>query len=478
VNPYEQEYKNMRAELRACREQLLAAEKVVRGIAKRPYTCGAILNTTEDAVTVSCGTALLDCEWPPSVPRDSIGPGTTVAIDAETNAIHHVVGLTPMGATATVTRILSSRHVEVSGDRTVIVPPSLHVRIDDRVVLDFFTKAIIVRNLGRSDTKYIYTDDTKTSWDDIGGQADAKQHLIEAIEEPFRHPDVYRRYGKKPCKGILLYGPPGCGKTSLGKAAATSLAKHHGSDKAGFIYVKGPEILNSFVGESEAGVRRLFQTARAHKEAHGVPAVIFLDEVDALLAKRGGSRALEGMERTIVPQFLSEMDGLDENAALVLLATNLPDTLDAAAVREGRVDRKISVGRPNKDDAIAILRLHLQGRPIALQSDEEFARRAAAIFFSPVNAIAMIRCKSGDDRKFTLGDVASGAALAGVVERATQLAIRRELRGEEPRAVSLEDVQSAIATMTKEEKDVDHESDIETFCEPFKRDVVRVERAA
>src|SRR5262249_7038614 len=153
-------------------------------------------------------------------------------------------------------------------------------------------------------------------------------------EDPILHRDLYRALGQKPLKGILLEGPTGVGKTHLARAMATGVCALHNAKPAesGLLVTKGPELLNKYIGESEAGVRRLFESARRHHKEHGCPAIVLLDEADALLGKRGSTR-WEGMERTIVPQFLAEMDGMEESHAFVVLTTNRADMLDEAILR-------------------------------------------------------------------------------------------------------------------------------------------------
>ena len=154
---------------------------------------------------------------------------------------------------------------------------------------------------------------------DIAGLADAKEQLVEAIELPYTKPEVFAHYNKRPPKGALLYGPPGCGKTLLRiKAAASSIAKIHKKKQmaSGFIYVKGPELLSKWVGQAEESVRELFLRARDHHKKHGYPALLFIDEADAIMPERGSGKSSD-VENTIVPMFLSEMDGLETSHALV-----------------------------------------------------------------------------------------------------------------------------------------------------------------
>jgi len=190
-------------------------------------------------------------------------------------------------------------------------------------------------------------------WADIGGAKDIQQELKEAIEWPLKHPDAFKRIGVKAPKGILLYGPPGTGKTLLAKAVA-------GESESNFILVRGPELLNKFVGESEKGIRKIFEKAR-----QASPSIIFFDELDSLAPRRGISSDSQVTER-VVNTLLSEMDGLEElNDVIVLAATNRPDMIDAALLRPGRFDRLLFVDIPSKEERLDILKIHSKDMPIA-----------------------------------------------------------------------------------------------------------------
>jgi proteasome-associated ATPase len=456
--------------------ELKIAVDRLRAMDEKPVATGTILRVDGDRVLVTTGPQTLEVKKPPAMA--GIEPGRVVRLRTENAAILSVYE-TPLalGAVVVVRNVVDDTLAEVTlgGESRAVVIVGEKPRIGDRVVLDA-THNAIVRNLGRGESSRAFTGDTGVSWDDIGGLAEAKRDLIEAIEEPVREGAIYAKYGRKPVRGILLYGPPGTGKTMLGKAAATALGTLHGAKaRGGFIYVKGPELLNHFVGMSESNIRAVFASARAHQEREGFPAIIFIDEADAIMSKRGASR-LEGMERTIVPQFLAEMDGLEDAGAMVLLATNRADTLDPAIVRDGRIDRKILVRRPNQEEAVDIFTRYLRGRPLRDVDPSELAKAAAADLFNDRHALFTVRTKSGEkDRRFALRELVSGALIAGLVERATQLAIRRE-RGDGAGGLCADDLVGAIASAVEENRSLDHSAELGEFIEAIKADVVGVDR--
>lgn len=273
--------------------------------------------------------------------------------------------------------------------------------------------------------------------------------MIEAIEMPHNNKELFKYYNKKQIKGILLSGPPGCGKTMLGKAAANSLSDTYGKDNArtGFLYVKGPEILNQYVGNTEQTIRDMFYDAKRHKEENGYPAIIFLDEADAILATRGSRNV--GIGNTIVPQFLTEMDGLEESSAIVIIATNRPDVLDPAIVRDGRIDRKVTVTRPDVKNAAVILGMNLKRVPIHKDYEvDTLAEDMAALFYS-------------DDRFISndklLRDVVNGAMLANCVDIAVSSAIRRDMKSKKKTGIVPEDLIAAIERIQMQSHDVKHD---------------------
>ena len=190
---------------------------------------------------------------------------------------------------------------------------------------------------------FIYPVSSSIDWSDVIGNDEAKQALLEAVEARVRNADLYSFYGMAAPRGCLLWGPPGCGKTMFAKAAASALAKLHGNDSE-MLLVNGTSLQSMWVGETEKKIRAFFEFARAYRAKHGRSLVIFIDEADAILPSRNGSVAR--FEISNVSTFLAEMDGLKENAAYVILATNRPEAIDEAILRDGRVSHKVKVERP------------------------------------------------------------------------------------------------------------------------------------
>lgn len=361
-------------------------------------------------------------------------------------------------------------------------------------------------------SRYERSEVEKVEWDDVAGLTEAKAALREAIENPIKHADLYRLYGKRPSKGVLLYGPPGCGKTMLGKAAAYALKQMHGAlvkrkpvaegevtitlngnpfeailrdyrssiafdsstpaseNDSGFFYVKAPEILDAFVGSSERTVRKLFADARAYKKKHGHPAVLFIDEAEAILSHR----RQQSMSATIVPMFLSEMDGFDDAGCFVILATNRPDDLDSAVVREGRIDRKIRIARPDESAAAETFRVHLRGKPSAVDP-----AWCAAELYSSLRVLYQLTYKSDRSGSVVLGDLMSGAAIATLVDRACEVAIGRDVAaGGEMTGLRREDVAAAIDQMEREYRTANHIDDLIRIVEEAGEPVAAVRKAS
>lgn len=325
--------------------------------------------------------------------------------------------------------------VEVEGEtRMALVLDSLkhELKTGIEAVLDP-TGSVIVEILPQEKSPYSHSS-ANVKWDEIGGNEEAKVELKDAISYLRGGSDIFKAYNLTPPKGFLLYGPTGCGKTMLGKAVATDLAD---DGEGSFLYVKAPELLNEYVGVTERRIRALFASAKSHKERTGKTCVIFIDECDALLQKRGTGVSSD-IEKTIVPTFLTEMDGLDESAALVILATNRADALDTAIIRDGRIDRKILIDRPKQEHAAEIIKLNLDGLPFAEgETMDMLVEAGTSILF---------------DTEHRISKNVSGALIAGAISRAKTLAIRRDVENKEVGGIKMEDV--AIAFLKAEQEHV------------------------
>ncbi len=308
-------------------------------------------------------------------------------------------------------------------------------------------------------------------YEDVGGLAKEVEQVTDAVELPFLHPALFREYRLAPPKGVLLYGPPGCGKTMIAKAVANSIAQkvRHGSGRetrSYFLHVKGPELLNKYVGESERYVREVFAKAR-EKAATGNPVIVFFDEMDALFRTRGSGISSD-IESTIVPQFLAEIDGVEQlNNVIVIGASNRQDLIDPAVLRPGRLDVKVKIPRPEKASARDIFARYLVGDlPFAKEELDRHAqdRHAVAAHLIDVTVEAMyaaseanrfleVTYATGEKDVLHFKDFSSGALIEGVVSRAKKAAVKRAIRTGET-GLREEDFLRAIREEFKEHEDL------------------------
>ncbi|HJW98504.1 MAG TPA: CDC48 family AAA ATPase [Candidatus Bathyarchaeia archaeon] len=255
------------------------------------------------------------------------------------------------------------------------IPPSVLEKM--QVTMEDFVNAY--KEITPTAMREVYIEIPTVHWEDIGGLDEVKEDLREAVEWPLKTPEIFTRLGIKPPKGILLYGPPGCGKTLLGKAVATESA-------ANFITIKGPEIFSKWVGESEKAIREVFRKARM-----AAPAVIFFDEIDSLVPRRGLGFSDSGVSERVISQLLTEMDGLVTLEDIVVVAaTNRPDMVDPAVLRPGRFDRLIYVPEPDEKSKLQIFKIYTKNMP--LKKDVELSLLvAAAKYFSGADIEALCR---------------------------------------------------------------------------------------
>ncbi len=533
-------------EIAQLRGQVRSLTEFLEGAQRAPAPLAAVLAIDEHRTTIVGGPGTIEIGTPKleSI-RDKLRVGAMVHIDPKTSAIVDVADAPPLvGPPRLVERIVEPGLIEVEGGGRMLVrcdpdkPPAVgdvvmldpmgfvvvknlgpmpesgpqlvHVvkaivgdraeleinggtvlmpfdgeppAVGERVAVSSTARRRIVGRLGKPPLRETPPIETGVTWDDIGGNEQAKRELRDAIEVPVLHAETYKAFGRRRPKGALLCGPSGTGKTMLARAAATAVATLYGAKWApsGFISVRGPEVLSKWVGESERQIRELFETARRHKSEHGYPAIIFFDEADGLLAKRGSGR-FEGIERTIVPALLAEMDGLlDDGSAFVLCATNRPDMLDPAVVRDGRLDIKVHVRRPTQSEAIDICAKHLRGRPLVDIDHGQAAIRAAEELFAQRHVLYRLRTKSGKgDARFTLGDLASGAACAGLVERATEQAFRRALARpkDRDRGVTAADLAAAADELCAAQRALDHTADLREAVDKLGDDFRSLEKAS
>ncbi|MGE0002677.1 MAG: AAA family ATPase [Fimbriimonadaceae bacterium] len=437
---------------------------------------GTYLGSDKDGLaTVTLGDSEFVVTVDPKIDPAVLEPGTRVRLN-EAYAVVGVVEPCPIGGLAKVAEVLEDDRLQLGSEmdgapgRVVGRAKPLEgkkVRSGDHVLLDPTSRLAVEHFSRKASSEYFVEEVPDMPWESIGGQDKAIETIREVIELPMLHPELFSKFQKTPPKGVLLYGPPGCGKTMIGKAIAYNLANRY-SEKLGrevkdcFLHVSGPKILNMWLGETERFVREIFSTAR-ERAKEGEIVVIFLDEAESILRTRSTGR-MTNINNTVVPQFCAEMDGIVglENVVTVL-TSNRPDYIDPAVLRPERIDRKVKVERPDKNAARQILGLYLtESLPFAegllVEHHEAECVRAFLVeqtvdkLWSAETDTEFVRVtyRSGTSKLLHWRDFVSGALLKSVVDRAKDYAIKRAIDDGSEGGLTLDDMLAALAQEFKE----------------------------
>jgi proteasome-associated ATPase len=447
--------------LREAREQLVTLKEEVDRLGQPPSGYGIFLTRHDDGtVDVFTGGRKLRVSLSPNVEGAELRTGQEVMLNEAMNVVEArgferagdvvmlkellepIDGVTP--------RALVIGHTDE--ERVVFLADSLSdqpLRVGDSLLLES-RSGYVYERIPKSEVEELVLEEVPDiDYSDIGGLSRQIEQIRDAVELPFLHSDLFREYELRPPKGILLYGPPGCGKTLIAKAVANSLAKKVAAangdgdanqGKSYFLNIKGPELLNKYVGETERHIRLVFQRAR-EKASEGTPVIVFFDEMDSIFRTRG-SGVSSDVESTIVPQLLSEIDGVEglENV-IVIGASNREDMIDPAILRPGRLDVKIKIERPDAEAARDIFSKYLTtSLPISPEDLAEHGGSREATIAGMIqrtvermyteseeNRFLEVTYANGDKEVLYFKDFNSGAMLQNIVDRAKKMAIKEQL---------------------------------------------------
>ena len=464
--------------LREAREQILALKEQVEKLSAPPSTFGVFLRQIDDDVAeIFSNGRKLRVQIGPDVERDLLRPGLELILNEALNiveaATYEVIGeVMTLKEHLGEERLLVVNHTD--DEQVVRMAQPLHevrLRAGDSLLVESRSGYALER-LPRPEVEELVLEEVPDiAYEDIGGLGPQIEAIRDAVELPFLHADLFVEHELRPPKGILLYGPPGCGKTMIAKAVANSLAKRvaekEGRDdaKSYFLNIKGPELLNKYVGETERQIRLIFQRAR-EKVQEGHPVIVFFDEMDSIFRTRG-SGVSSDVENTIVPQLLSEIDGVETlKDVIVIGASNREDMIDPAILRPGRLDVKIKIDRPDEVAASEIFAIYLHsGLPLhpdlVKQYDSEdeavrwlvsdTCRRMYAV--DDMNQFLEVTYANGDKEILYFKDFNSGAMIENIVARAKKLAIKRFLHHGE-KGIKANDLLESIRAEFKEHEDL------------------------
>ncbi len=456
--------------LREAREHITALREEVDKLTRPPSAYGVVVGKNDDGtVDILTSGRKMRVNLHPDVDHETLDRGAEVVLNESFNV---VTARNPesLGEVVTIKEILDD------GIRALVVGRAdeervceladalrgVHLRSGDSVRLDT-RSGLLLEKLPRPEVEDLLLEEVPDiTYEDIGGLDNQIEQIADAVELPFLHAELFAEYRLPAPKGILLYGPPGCGKTLIAKAVANSLARKVAAktgDEKGrsyFINIKGPELLNKYVGETERQIRLVFQRAR-EKSEEGWPVIVFFDEMDSMFRTRGTGISSD-MESTIVPQLLAEIDGVEGlRNVIVIGATNREDLIDPAILRPGRLDVKIKIERPSAEAARQIFSRYLtdeipiaEGELIPAMLDrtvEEMYREDTA------NRFLEVTYQNGDKEILYYKDFSSGAMIENVVRRAKKLAIKRSIAGG-TRGVCTADLLESIKQEYKEHEDL------------------------
>ncbi len=465
--------------LREARDHIAALREEVDKLTQPPSAYGTILGSNEDGtVDVFTGGRKVRVAVHPELGDEPLARGAEVVLNESLNVVLSR-GAELTGEVVTLKERLDGNRVLIVGradeERVVELIDQLHderLRSGDTLLMDP-RSGLVLEKLPRPEVEDLALEEVPDiDYEDIGGLDEQIEQIADAVELPFLHPDLFAEHKLPAPKGILLYGPPGCGKTLIAKAVANSLAKKVAAvtgdaARSYFFNIKGPELLNKYVGETERQIRSVFQRARERSE-EGWPVIVFFDEMDSMFRTRGTGISSD-MESTIVPQLLVEIDGVESlKNVIVIGASNREDLIDPAILRPGRLDVKIKIERPTEEAAVQIFARYLTpdlpldvdevaslGGGDASKAVQAMIEAAAAEMYrtDEVNQFLEVTYQNGDKEVMYFKDFSSGAMIENIVRRAKKLAIKRLLDGG-TRGIQVDDLVDSIHQEFKEHEDL------------------------